>query len=188
MQKKHSLAALASLAIAASMLSGCAQLKEAKTQFKDYIQLPANEIAAPVGQMQLFRVTKVTAEKALTDATHSAVKSLIGSLEQPLSLTAPISVQTLTSLNPEIVSRNRFGSVAASQVTTALTAEGYTVSGKSSAVSGPKNRAIVTGTYTQAGRTVTIVLELSDAEDKKVFGTTEFTVPIDGALRTLLDS
>jgi hypothetical protein len=189
MQKKQSLAALAVLALLGTMMSGCAQLHEAKSHVKDYMQLPANEIAAPVGQMQLHRVPDVTAEKALNDATHAAVTALLGSLEQPVSLTSPITVQTLVSLNPEIVNRNRFGSLVAGHVSSALTADGYTVAGKAAPLEGaPKGRATITGTYKQGVRTVTIVLEVTDSEDKKVIGTKEFTLPVDGALRRMLDS
>jgi hypothetical protein len=188
MQKKLSLVSLALLAIAGSTLSSCASLQHATTQVKGYMRLPANEIAAPVGQMQMFRTADQTAEQTLSIATAAAVKALIGSLEQPLSLTAPISVHTLTSLNPEIISKNRFGSVAASHVGAAMTAEGYTVNGKSTGEDILKNRATITGTYSQSGTTVTFVLEIADASEKKVLGSHEYTLRVDGALRKLLDS
>jgi hypothetical protein len=188
MQKNLSLAILASLVFTAAASSGCAQLQQAKAHVKNFILLPENEIAAPAGKRQLFQASEMTAEQVLSDATQVAVKVLISTLEHPLSLTAPIKVHTLTSLNPEIVSKNRFGSVAASHISAALAADGYTVSGKSASEAILKNRASIRGTYSQSGTAVTISLEITDVAEKTVLGAQVYAVPIDGAMRKLLDS
>lgn len=188
MTNKFPRVALFSLAAVCTMLSGCAELNQVKTYVKDGMLLPANEIAAPEGEMQLFHTPDAYYEAALVTATQAAVKALMTSLDSPVSLVAPITVHTLTSMNPEILSKNRFGSVAASHIGSALESEGYTLKGKPEGGTSTKHQTSIRGTYSQTGKSVTILLELTNSTEKSVLGTHQYTVRVDGALRKLLDS
>jgi hypothetical protein len=181
MQTRFSLITLTTLAVAGAMLTGCASMHQAKGYVYGVAALSDKDIGAPVASAP---VPAVSAEIVLEDAATSAVQALLASLKEPLSLTAPLKVHTLMSLNPEIVSKNRFGSVAAGYVTTALAKDGYAVGAKPS-VENPG--AVLRGTYVQSGRNVTITLELTRSSEKEVLGSHSFTLHVDGPMRKLLD-
>lgn len=185
MQKKRSLAALALVTIAGLSLSGCAHVKSAATVARDYVQLTPDQIAAPTTTPGLG--VAPAPETVLNPAIQKAVKALFASLDQPLSLTAPISVPTFVSLNPEMVNTNRFGSVVAGEVQAALAADGYTIGPKPPASKAPASSATIRGTYHQVGNTLTVKLEVESIAEKTAVATQQFTLPIDGAMRKLLD-
>jgi hypothetical protein len=185
MHKKFSISALALITVAGLSLSGCAHVKSAANTAREHVLLSPDQIAAPTGTSGLG--VGLPAEQVLTPAVQKSVKALLSALDQPLSLTAPISVPTFVSLNPEIVSTNRFGSVLASEVSAALSADGYTIGPKPAASKAPAPSATIRGTYHQVGTTLTVKLEVESIAEKTAVATQYFTVPIDGAMRKLLD-
>jgi len=187
MHKNYSRAAVALLVLASTALAGCSHIQKTAAAAKAKVMLSGDEVGAPVGSMKMFPASYVPPEQALKTGSQAAVKGLLAVLEQPVSLTAPITVHTLKSANPELVTKNGFGARVAEEVRVQLAAEGYTISGKAPLEGAPKAQASVRGTYAQAGRTLTVTLEVTDAAESKVLGTQVFTMPIDGALRTMLD-
>lgn len=185
MLKTFSISALALVAVAGLSLSGCAHVKSAANVAREHVLLSPDQIAAPAGTSGLG--VGQPAELVLTPAVQKSVKALLVSLDQPLSLTAPIAVPTFISMNPEIVSTNRFGSILASEVRTALSADGYTIGPKPAASKAPAPSATIRGTYHQVGTTLTVKLEVESIAEKTTVATQQFTLPIDGAMRKLLD-
>lgn len=185
MQKKFSLSALALVAVAGLALSGCSHVKTAATAARDHMKLSPEQIGAPAGKPGLGIAPP--AEQTLAPAVQKSVKALLASLDQPISLTAPISVPTFVSLNPEIVNSNRFGSVVASEVSAALAAEGYTLGPKVGAPKAPAQSVTIRGTYQQSGTNLTVKLEVESIAEKTTVATQQFTLLIDGSMRKLLD-
>lgn len=184
--QKFACLAFVALALTGVTLSGCATYEQAKTFTKDAMALPANEIAAPIAK-RTDAGPADAAEKAVERATIRAVRSLVMALDYPISLTAPITTSAFVKMNPEIVSTNDFGVRLAHEVTDALAADGYTPLGKAKLSSAPKTAVTVHGSYTQSAKLLTVTLEIRDAGDKSVMASTSYTLPIDGALRRLLD-
>lgn len=185
MNQKLSVVALALVSVAGLSLSGCAHVKSAATAARNHVQLTPEQIAAPTAKAGLG--VAPAPEAALNPAIEKSVKALLGSLDHPLSLTAPISVPAFVSLNPEIINTNHFGSVLAGEVKVALTAEGYTIGPKPPASKAPAPSATVRGSYHQAGLTLTVKLEVESIAEKTTVATHQFTFPIDGAVRKVLD-
>lgn len=185
MQKVSRLAFVA-LALTSATLSGCATYERAKTFTKDAVALPASEIAAPIAK-RTDAGPADAAERAVERATARAIRSLVLALDHPISLTAPITIPAFAKMNPEIVSTNDFGALLAREVTDSLAADGYTPHGKTRLSTAPKTAATVHGSYTQYGKLLTVSLEIRDTVDKSVLAATSYSLPIDGALRKLLD-
>lgn len=186
MQKKFSIAVLATLAIAGGALSGCSTVHPVKAFAKDAIMLPAADIGAPIAKLVVVGADNA-AETAVTNATAKAVKSMLGALEHPISLTAPIAIPSFVSKNPEIVSTNAFGAQLANEVGASLAADGYTLKEQGKPDPALKTGATVRGSYTQLGRSLTVSVELFDAAGTTTLAAKTFTLPIDGAMRKLLD-
>lgn len=186
MQKKFSAAILTTFAIAVGALAGCSTVQDVKAYAKDAIMLPASEIGAPIAAPAVVRADDA-AEASVTRATTKVVKSMLRTLEQPISLTAPITIHRFVSMNPEILSTNAFGVQLAGEVGTSLAADGYTLQGQGKKDPAPKVGAIVRGSYVQRGRSLTVSVWLLDATEKTTLSFKTFTLPIDGALRQLLD-
>jgi hypothetical protein len=186
MQKKFSIAILAALAIAGGALSGCSTVQSVKAYAKDAIMLPASDIGAPIAAPIVVKADNA-AEVAVTTATAKAVKAMLSALAQPISLTAPVAIPPFISLNPEILSSKRFGTQLANEVGASLVADGYTVLGKSKPDPVLKTGANIRGTFAQVGRTLTVSVELLDSAGMTTLASMTFTLPIDGALRQVLD-
>jgi hypothetical protein len=185
MQKTVSLSSLALIMVAGLSLAGCAHVKSAASAARNHVLLTPEQIGAPAGKASTVAVP--SAEQVLTPAIQKSVKALLATLDQPISLTAPIAVPTFVSLNHEIISSNRFGSVLASEVSAALTGEGYTVGPKAEQAKAPAQSVTIRGTYHQTGNALTVKLELESVTEKTTVATQQFTLPIDGSMRKLLD-
>lgn len=166
-------------ALAITLLSGCHVLQE-------HLALPPEEAELTTitgSRAQAAVVKDELGGQALIKANHRAAEALLGSSSKPLSLTAPITMGPLTNINKTPVG-TRLGAVIASQLTSHIAKEGYTMSDPSST---PDNlQAVITGTFALSGNTVLVTLQLTDPTTKGVIGAHDYVLVLDPSLRRLI--